>query len=369
MSNTRTTALSDAGVSIWLDDLSRPLMTSGRLRELRSEFSVVGVTTNPTIFAKAIGAGEGYEEAIAKCAARGMSPEQAAIEISCDDVAAACDEFADAYAASGGRDGRVSIEVSPALAHDTAATVAEARALWERVDRPNAMIKIPATDAGLAAISEVLAAGISVNVTLVFGLTRYRQVVNAYLTGLERARAAGIDISKVHSVASVFVSRFDSLIDPQLDALDSEDAPALRGKTGLANARLAHEIAQESFTSERAQMLLAAGAHPQRPLWASTGVKDPSMPDTLYVSGLVTDGVVNTMPGATLAAFADHGEVDGDTVSREYRESDQLLNALDGLGIDYAAVVTQLEAEALQKFEDSWAELIDSVADSLAAAR
>ncbi len=365
MSNPRTAALRDAGVSIWLDDLSRELIDSGRLAELIAESGVVGVTTNPTIFSAAIGGGRGYEAAIASCAERGLPPEAAAFELICADVADACDALAEAFAVSGGRDGRVSIEVSPALAHDVAGTVAQARDLWKRVDRPNAMIKIPATDAGLEAIAETIAAGISVNVTLVFGLTRYRQVINAYLTGLERARAAGLDLSAIHSVASVFVSRFDALIDPRLAEIGGDEAAALRSRAGLANARLAHEAADQGFRSERALLLAAAGANRQRPLWASTGTKDPALPDTLYVTGLVADGTVNTLPMATLSAFADHGEVAGDTVAGEYRESDQVLNALDGLGIDYAAVVEQLEAEALQKFEASWAELLASVGNAL----
>ncbi|XPP25863.1 MAG: transaldolase [Leucobacter sp.] len=369
MSNPRTAALSEAGVSIWLDDLSRELIDSGRLAQLVEESGVVGVTTNPTIFAAAIGSGRGYREALASCAERGLDAEAAAIELSCRDVADACDVLAEVYRASGGRDGRVSLEVSPALAHDAAATVAQARELWARVDRPNAMIKIPATEAGLEAITEVIAAGISVNVTLVFGLSRYRQVVGAYLTGLERARAAGLDLSRIHSVASVFVSRLDALIDPQLAQIGDEDALALRGRAGLANARLANEVAEQGFASERARLLIAAGANPQRPLWASTGTKDPELPDTLYVSGLVVAGSVNTMPPATLAAFADHGEVDGDTVSAEYRESDQVLNALDGLGIDYAESVARLEAEGLEKFLASWTALLDSVSEALGAAR
>jgi transaldolase len=367
VSNPRTAALSEAGVSIWLDDLSRELIAGGRLAELSRELDVVGVTTNPTIFAGAIGAGRGYEAALASCAARGLSSEEAAFELACADVADACDVLAGVFAASGGRDGRVSIEVSPELAHDAAGTVAQARQLWAKVDRPNAMIKIPATDAGLEAIAETIAAGISVNVTLVFGITRYRQVANAYLTGLERARAAGLDLSTIHSVASVFVSRFDAIIDPALDEVGGEEARQLRSRAGLANARLAHEAAEQAFASERALLLLAAGANRQRPLWASTGTKDPALPDTLYVTGLVVDGSVNTLPDATLAAFADHGEVAGDTVSGEYRDSDQVLNALDGLGIDYAAVVARLEAEALQKFEASWAELLASVGGAMEA--
>lgn len=369
MSNSPTVALDAAGVSIWLDDLSRALIESGGLTAFVEDLNVVGVTTNPTIFAAAIGSGDGYREAIAACARRGLDAEATAFELSCADVAAACDVLMDTFRRTDGRDGRVSLEVSPALAHDTAGTVAQARELWERIDRPNAMIKIPATPAGLEAITEVIASGISVNVTLIFGLNRYRQVLSAYLTGLERARARGLDLGGIHSVASVFVSRFDALIDPQLSAIGSDEAVALRGKAGLANARLIHEIFQQGFASERARLLLAAGANAQRPLWASTGTKDPSLPDTLYVAGLVVADSVNTMPPATLAAFADHGVVAGDTVSAEYRESDQLLNALDGLGIDYRDTVNQLESEGLEKFLGSWSRLLESVDSALRSAR
>lgn len=369
MKNSRTVALSSAGVSIWLDDLSRERLSSGNLAALIKTHSVAGVTTNPTIFANAIGSGKGYDEPLARGAARGLSVSETVLELMCNDVADACDVLADVYASSGGRDGRVSIEVSPELAHDASGTVAQARELWQRVDRPNAMIKIPATEAGLEAISETIGAGISVNVTLIFSLSRYRQVINAYLVGLERARAAGHDLATIHSVASFFVSRVDSLVDQQLDAIGDEGSLRLKGKAGLANARLAYEVFEQSFASERAKMLLSLGANLQRPLWASTGVKDPALPDTLYVTGLVAHHVVNTMPEATLMAYADHGELDGDTITGEYRESDLLLNDLDGLGIDYAALTAQLEAEGLEKFELSWRQLLESVEVSLSELR
>jgi len=371
MSNERTKALSEAGVSIWLDDLSRERIESGNLANAIDELGVVGVTTNPTIFANAIGSGVGYGSRIQASAQSGAGAEQTVFDLMCLDVADACDILAPVYEASGGRDGRVSIEVSPMLSRDTQATIAQAKQLWQQVDRPNAMIKIPATVEGLEAISEVIAAGMSVNVTLIFSLTRYRQVINAYLTGLERARSAGHDISKIHSVASFFVSRVDSLVDAKLDQLvshsesDGDTARGLRSHAGLANARLAYEVFEQGFTSERARMLLELGANVQRPLWASTGVKDPSLPDTLYVAGLVAQDVVNTMPEATLAAFADHGELEGDTVTGEYRESDLVLNDLDRLGIDYAEVTEQLETEGLQKFEVSWVELLETVERAL----
>lgn len=369
MSNERTTALSEAGVSIWLDDLSRTRIESGNLAEVIATQNVVGVTTNPTIFANAIGSGAGYGERIAECARKGADATQTVFELMCADVADACDVLAPVFDVTSGRDGRVSIEVSPVLARDTAGTVAQAQELWQRVDRPNAMIKIPATVEGLEAISDTIAAGISVNVTLIFSLARYRQVINAYLGGLERARAAGHDISKIHSVASFFVSRVDTLVDAKLAAIGTPDALALKSQAGLANARLAYEVFEQGFANERARTLLSLGANLQRPLWASTGVKDPALPDTLYVSGLVAADVVNTMPEATLNAFADHGSVEGDTVTGEYRESDLVLNDLDGLGVDYVEVTEQLEVEGLQKFDASWSELLATVEGALQGAR
>lgn len=368
MKNPRTAALSEAGVSIWLDDLSRERLASGNLASLVQSHHVVGVTSNPTIFAAAIGGGAGYGDRIASCAARGAGAEETVFELMCADVADACDLLADVYAESGGRDGRVSIEVSPTLARDAAGTAAQARELWRQVGRPNAMIKIPATVEGLEAISDAIAEGISVNVTLIFSLSRYRQVINAYLVGLERARAAGHDLSKIHSVASFFVSRVDTMIDAALDGTGDEAAKRLRGRAGLANARLAYEVYEQGFSSERARMLQSLGANAQRPLWASTGVKDPSLPDTLYVSGLVAADVVNTMPEPTLYAFADHGEVEGDTITGAYRDSDALLNELDGFGVDYARVTEQLEAEGLQKFEASWTELLETIEQALRTA-
>lgn len=366
-----TRALNDAGVSIWLDDLSRARLESGNLAEVIVQQNVVGVTTNPTIFANAIGSGTGYANRIADCARVGKTSEQTVFTLMCADVADACDVLAPVFEASGGRDGRVSIEVSPTLSRDTAGTVEQALQLWQQVDRPNAMIKIPATVEGIEAISEVIGAGISVNVTLIFSLTRYRRVIDAYLRGLELARAAGHDISRIHSVASFFVSRVDTLVDAKLyevaKSLDGnpEELNRLRGKAGLANARLAYEVFEQGFNNERARMLLSLGAHLQRPLWASTGVKDPSLPDTLYVTGLVAANVVNTMPEATLNAFSDHGQVDGDTITASYRDSDLVLNALDGYGIDYAVITEQLESEGLAKFEASWAELIETVDGAL----
>lgn len=365
MTTSPTAALSAAGVSIWLDDLSRHRIESGELSELIASHDVVGVTTNPTIFAGAIGGGVGYGDRIAECARRGLDAAATVVELTTADVSDACDILAGVFERSGGVDGRVSIEVEPGLAHDAPGTIAQAQELWERVDRPNAMIKIPATDEGLEAITATVAAGISVNVTLIFSIERYREVINAYLTGLEQARAAGIDISRVHSVASFFVSRLDSEIDARLAKVGTAEAAALSGQAGVANARLAYEVCVETFSSERAKHLIALGANLQRPLWASTGVKNPALPDTLYVAELIAPHVVNTMPEATLRAFADHGEVRGDTVTSEYLESNQLLNALDGQGIDYVAVTEQLEREGLEKFVASWSELLDVVTHAL----
>lgn len=363
--STPTAQLSAVGVSIWLDDLSRTRIESGELAELISSRNVVGVTTNPTIFQKAIGAGAGYGERIAAAAAQGLDAAATIIELTTADVTDACDVFAGVHASSHGVDGRVSIEVEPGLARDTEGTVAQAKELWAKVDRENAMIKIPATVEGLEAISQVTAAGISVNVTLIFSLERYRQVVNAYLVGLERAREAGIDISKIFSVASFFVSRVDTEIDARLDAIGTDEAFALKGQAGVANARLAYEVFEEAFATERAKVLLAAGANVQRPLWASTGVKDPALPDTLYVTELAAANTVNTMPEATLEALADHGTVHGDAVSGTYAEANQLLNAIDAQGIDYVEVTTKLEQEGLSKFDDSWADLVSTVEAAL----
>ncbi|MFE2051706.1 transaldolase [Streptomyces sp. NPDC059459] len=357
--------LSDEGVSVWLDDLSRRRIESGNLAELIATRNVVGVTTNPSIFQAAIGSGEGYEEQLADLATRGVSVDEAVRMMTTADVRAAADVLREVYDATGGRDGRVSIEVDPRLAHDTRATIAEARQLAWLVDRPNVMIKIPATKAGLPAITEVVGAGISVNVTLIFSLERYREVMDAYLAGLEKARAAGLDLADIHSVASFFVSRVDSEIDKRLSLLGTDEALALRGRAALANARLAYEAYEGVFADDRFAALAGAGAHPQRPLWASTGVKDPAFRDTLYVEELVAPGTVNTMPEATLAAAADHGDVRGDTVTGGYAQARADLEAVERLGIAYDEVVQQLEQEGVAKFEAAWQDLLDAVTKSL----
>lgn len=362
-----TQKLSDAGVSIWLDDLSRERLTSGNLAELIKTHNVVGVTTNPTIFAGALSKGAAYAEQMRELAAAGASVEEAVFAATCDDVRNACDVFEPVYKASNGFDGRVSIEVDPRLARDAEGTAKMARELYERVGRENVMIKIPATQEGLRPIAETLATGISVNVTLIFSLTRYREVINAYMLGLEQALENGKDLSTIHSVASFFVSRVDTEIDARLEAAGG-DAVQLKGKAGLANARLAYEVFEEMFSSERWARLQAHGANVQRPLWASTGVKDPALPDTLYVTGLVAPNTVNTMPEATLNAVADHGEVTGNTIVPNYSESNEVLDAISAY-VSYPEVVEKLEVEGLSKFDVSWEELLQTVREALEQAK
>ncbi|MGI5459525.1 transaldolase [Streptomyces sp. CA-249302] len=357
--------LSDEGVSIWLDDLSRRRIESGNLAELVENKNVVGVTTNPSIFQAAIGSGEGYEEQLADLAVRGVTVDEAVRMMTTADVRAAADILRPVYDATGGRDGRVSIEVDPRLANNTAATVAEARQLSWLVDRPNVMIKIPATKAGLPAITEVIGQGISVNVTLIFSLERYREVMDAYLAGLEKAAAKGLDLATIHSVASFFVSRVDSEIDKRLTVIGTQEALALKGRAALANARLAYEAYEEVFASARWTALSGAKANRQRPLWASTGVKDPAYKSTLYVDELVAPGTVNTMPEATLDATAAHGEITGDTVTGGYAQARADLTAVETLGISYDEVVQQLEDEGVAKFEVAWQDLLDAVTKSL----
>ena len=369
MTSSPTADLSAAGVSIWLDDLSRERINSGAFKHLIENRNVVGVTTNPSIFAAALKKGESYASQIGALAEAGADVDQAVFDITTHDVAQACDIFTEEAKRTNGADGRVSIEVDPRLSRDTAGTVAEAKRLHAKVQRTNVLIKIPATREGLPAISATLAAGISVNVTLIFSLERYRAVIDAYLAGLEQAKEKGHDLSKLHSVASFFVSRVDTEIDARLDAIGTDEAKALKGKAGVANARLAYKIFQEQFSTERWQALKAAGANAQRPLWASTGVKDPNLPDTLYVAGLAAPNVVNTMPEKTLEAMADHGVVSGDTITGTYGESAKVLKKLDALGISYDEVVQQLETEGLDKFVTSWAELLADVEAALTSAR
>ncbi|GAB3675491.1 transaldolase [Angustibacter aerolatus] len=357
--------LSTEGVSIWLDDLSRELLEGSGLREYVDGKHVVGITSNPTIFASALSNGERYNQQVAELAGRGVDLERAVFEITTTDVRSACDALRPIYDATDGLDGRVSLEVDPRLAKDTDKTVETAKLLHAEVDRPNVMIKIPATVEGLPAITQVTAEGISVNVTLIFSLDRYRGVMNAYLTGLEQAREAGKDLSQIRSVASFFISRVDSEVDGRLDAMGTDEAKALRGKAALANARLAYQAYEEVFSTPRWQVLADDGAHTQRPLWASTGVKDPAYPDTMYVTELVAPNTVNTMPGKTIDAVGDHGEVHGDTIHGTYDEARAQLDALERLGVSYAEVTDQLEREAVEKFEKSWGELLETVQGEL----
>ncbi|MFE4328370.1 transaldolase [Streptomyces sp. NPDC056831] len=352
--------LSDEGVAIWLDDLSRKRITSGNLAELIDQQHIVGVTTNPSIFQKAISHGDGYEQQLTDLATRKVTVDEAIRMITTADVRDAADILRPVFDATDGQDGRVSIEVDPRLAHHTDATVAEAKQLAWLVDRPNTLIKIPATKAGLPAITEVIGKGISVNVTLIFSLERYREVMDAYLAGLEKAKTAGLDLSKIHSVASFFVSRVDSEIDKRLDAVGTPEAKALKGKAALANARLAYQAFEEVFSSDRWAALDKAQANKQRPLWASTGVKDPAYKDTLYVDDLVAPGTVNTMPEATLEATADHGQITGNTIAGTYEQARAELDAVAKLGISYDDVVQLLEDEGVEKFEASWIDLLNS---------
>lgn len=365
---TPTQQLSDIGVSIWLDDLSRDRILSGSLERLIATRNVVGVTTNPTIFAAALATGTAYGDQIAELAREGASVVDAVFAATTDDVARACDIFRPIYDSTGGRDGRVSIEVEPTLAFDHHNTVAQARELFDRVGRENVMIKIPATKQGLGAISDVLAAGISVNVTLIFSLERYAEVIDAYLEGLEKAAANGHNLSTIHSVASFFVSRVDTEVDKRLSSI-SDAALALKSKAGVANAQLAYALFESSFTTERAVRLLAAGANLQRPLWASTGVKDPALPDTLYVTELAAPNTVNTMPEKTLDATFDHAPVHGDAVSSSYETARGTIDAIENLGISLTDVTDLLEREGVDKFIVSWNELLDIVSATMDASR
>jgi transaldolase len=365
----RLAELSAAGVAVWLDDISRQRLVSGGLDALRRQQHVVGVTSNPTIFAKALNDADEYATQVKDLVLRGVSLEESTRMITTYDVRWACDVLRPAYDASHGVDGRVSIEVDPRVAFETERTVAEARQLWWLVDRPNLYIKIPATEAGLPAIAATLAEGISVNVTLIFSLDRYDAVMAAFLEGLERAKANGHDLSKMGSVASFFVSRVDTEVDKRLDKIGTPEAQALHGKAAIANARLAYQRYEKVFSSERWQALANAGAHPQRPLWASTSTKNPAYRDVMYVEELIAPGVVNTMPEATIHAFADHGELRGDTITGYYADAQQALDDLAAVGVDYNDVVEALEREGVEKFGQSWDELLKSLDTQMGGAK
>jgi len=356
--------LSAAGVSVWIDDISRDRLRTGNLGDLIRDRHVVGVTSNPTIFAKAIENSQSYEPQVHDLAIRGVDVGEALRLITAYDVRWACDVLRPAYDASDGVDGRVSIEVQPDIAHDTEKTIAETRALWWLVDRPNLFVKIPATVEGLPAIAQGLAEGISINVTLIFSLERYAAVIDAFFDGMERALKAGHDLSRLGSVASFFVSRVDTEVDKRLEKIGG-DSLALKGQAAVANARLAYKLYEEKFASERWQRLAAAGAKPQRPLWASTSTKDPSLPDTIYVAELVAPGVVNTMPESTLQATYEHGQIPDDSVRGHYADAQAVLDKLTAVGVDYHDVVETLEREGVEKFSASWSDLTTAIEKQL----
>ncbi|MEC3992954.1 transaldolase [Actinacidiphila sp. DG2A-62] len=360
-------ALSAAGVSVWLDDLSRELLAGGELKKLIADRHVVGVTTNPTIFASALSEGDRYNEQLRALSGKGASVDDAVFALTTDDVREGCDVLAPVHERTGGVDGRVSIEVDPGSARDADVTIDQAGRLWETIDRPNLFVKIPATREGLAAITAVIARGISVNVTLIFSLDRYGDVMDAYQAGLEQAQAAGHDLSGIHSVASFFVSRVDTETDRRLDEIGTPEARNLKGRAAVANARLAYRAYEHMVAEPRWRRLAAAGANVQRPLWASTGVKNPDYPDTMYVSELAIPGTVNTMPGATLAAFADHGTppASAEPSAAHYAAAEAHLASLQAVGIDFADVTDALEREGLEKFEASWAQLAASVGEAM----
>lgn len=364
--NPNLAALSAAGVSIWLDDLSRDRLQTGNLQGLIDTRSVVGVTTNPSIFQAALSQGHAYDAQLRELAEQGADVDAVIRTLTTDDVRDACDVLAKAYQRSNGVNGRVSIEVDPRLAHDTDKTVLQAVELWKIVDRPNLMIKIPATVAGLPAITAATAEGISVNVTLIFSVQRHRAVMDAYLAGLEAARAAGHDLANIHSVASFFVSRVDTEIDKRLEQIGTPAALALRGQAGVANARLAYAAYEDVFVDgARYQPLRAVGARVQRPLWASTGVKNPDYPDTLYVTELVAPDTVNTLPEKTMEAVADHGAITGDTVRGTAGQAQLVFDELTGVGIDLDNVFDLLEDEGVDKFDKAWQEVFGAIQERL----
>jgi transaldolase len=357
--------LTEAGVSVWLDDISRDRLRTGNLEALIRDFHVHGVTSNPTIFAHALSSGDAYDGQLKDLATRGVTVEEASRMITTYDIRWACDVLRPVYDATDGLDGRVSIEVDPRLAKQTEKTIAEAKQLWWIIDRPNLYIKIPATAEGLPAITAALAAGISVNVTLIFSLARYGEVIDAYMAGLEQAAGSGYDITKIASVASFFVSRVDTEVDKRLDKIGTAEAKALKGKAAVANARLAYELYEQKLDTPRWRALAGKGAKVQRPLWASTSTKDPAYPDTMYVVDLVAKDTVNTMPESTLRATADHGVLKGDTVHGTYDEARKVFSDLEALGVGYDDVVKVLEDEGVAKFAVSWNELLETIRTEL----
>ncbi len=363
--STTLAQISRAGTSIWLDDLSRERMVdngkSRSLKSLISEESVVGVTTNPAIFSSAISQSALYSDDLITLAAKGCLAEQIITELTCSDVVSACDLFHEVFRKSGGIDGRVSIEVDPRFARDTQRTVTQARELWEKIDRPNLLVKVPATIEGLPAIQTLISEGISVNVTIIFSTKRYGQVLDAFLKGLEARASKSLPLNDIHSVASFFISRVDTEIDPRLKASASKEALALLGKSAIANAHLAYKHFEEVLNSSRWQVLAKLGANIQRPLWASTGVKDPSYDPTQYVMELVAPLCVNTMPEQTLNAVKAQGEFRGNSISGKYFDAAGIINQLAVIGIDIEEVAEKLEREGIDKFIKPWLELIGNV--------
>ncbi|MFW6203514.1 MAG: transaldolase [Actinomycetota bacterium] len=360
--------LSDNGVAIWLDDLSRDRIESGNLQTLIDERYLVGVTSNPTIFEKAVSKSSLYDDDLRAAAASGMDVEATVRQLTTDDVRSACDVLAP-VARSTGIDGRVSLEVDPRIAYETQVTIRQAHELRHTVNRPNLFIKIPATAEGLPAITECIADGLSVNVTLMFSIERYREVMDAYQAGLERRLAAGESLAGIESVASFFVSRVDTEVDKRLESIGTGEAKALRGTAAIANARLAFQAYEDVVAAERWQRLERAGASRQRPLWASTSVKNPDYPDTMYVTELVAGGTVNTMPEQTLEAVDDHGEIVGDTIRPNYGHAREVMDRLAAVGVDFDDVTRVLEEEGVEKFATSWNDLLDSVAGKLEGLR
>ncbi|APT92490.1 transaldolase [Corynebacterium phocae] len=353
--------LAELGTSAWLDDLSRDRLVSGNLKEVIDTKSVVGVTTNPSIFSSAMSTGTAYDADIAKLKEKGVDAAEAVYSLAMDDVRDACDVFTEIFEKSEGKDGRVSIEVDPRISDDREATLAQARELWEKIDRPNLMIKIPATDGSLPAIADALAEGISVNVTLLFSVDRYKEVIKAFKDGINRAHAAGKDVSTIHSVASFFISRVDTEVDKRLEEIGSELALALRGKAGIANAQLAYALFKEEFAGAD----LPEGTNVQRPLWASTGVKNPEYPAWIYVTELAGPDTVNTIPEDTIDAVLENAEFNGDTLTNSKQEAQAIFEQLKEVGINFDEVFSVLEREGVEKFVDAWQELLDSMSKRL----
>jgi transaldolase len=360
MAESKLHELSKRGQSVWIDYLSRDMLEEGELARMMREDAVVGVTSNPTIFQKAISTGERYDEQLKELLEHEADPKEIFLQLSARDVESALDLLAPVHEKTG-YDGFVSWEVDPTLAYDREGTFDEAMRLHAWLDRPNLYVKIPATRPGLGAIEESVAHGKNINVTLIFSLQRYAEVVEAYIRGLERLVAAGGSPQGIYSVASFFVSRVDTETDKRLDAIGSKDALALRGKLAIANAKLAYEHYQQAFSGPRWEFLKGKGANPQRCLWASTSTKNPAYRDVMYVEKLIGPDTVNTMPEETIRAFQDHGEVGGDTVTKGVKKAHVLLDELAKVGIDYDDVTETLELEGVQKFADSFAELLDGV--------